>query len=190
MKIFITAVIAIALCTAPAAAQVSLGFNIYGGGGLSTPTTDLSDLCKSGYHGMAGLGFSPVPMLETVARFGYHSFPFKEDDDENFTISEYGLDVRANLAAPGLKFRPYALIGAGVAKYNFSQDIFDIISGTLGDLGSLEPKTKFFYCFGGGIKVNALPKLNFFLEGRYCKISVTEGNLDYIPITGGLNISL
>lgn len=189
MKRIIAAVVILTTAVSPVMSQ-GLGINFYAGGGLSVPMENLKDLWKTGYQGSVGLGLTPVPTLETVARFGYHAFPSKKDSTGNkdFTISEYGLDVRANLAAPGFKFRPYALIGAGFAKYEFATTTVDQVVGAA--LEGLEPKTKFFYCFGGGIKVNAAPKLNFYLEGRYTKISVPMGKIDYIPISMGLNLSL
>jgi opacity protein-like surface antigen len=169
------------LCCGFASAQVGVGINLYAGGGLTLPLNDLKSACKTGYHGTAGVGYSMVPGLEAVARYAYHSLPVKDDVKslvvfagapvaDNYTIAEYGLDIRANLAAPALKVRPYALVGAGMA--------------------DIPGKSKFFYAFGGGIKVAAMPKLNFFLEGRYSKVSVDEGTYDFIPLAIGLNLSL
>lgn len=177
-------IVVLSLVAGPAAAQPGLGFNLYGGGGVSFPSSDLGDIAKTGYHGLAAFGISPVPSIETVARFAHNSFPVKDGGDEKFTISEYGLDIRANLAAPGFNFRPYALIGGGFAKLSFTQSALDQL------VGALKPETKLFYCIGGGIKVNALPKVNFFFEVRYTKLTTGDKNLDNLPISIGLNLAL
>ena len=201
MKKVLVTLTLLAVLTGPAFAQVGgavesvkVGLNLYGGGGLSFPAADLGDGWKTGYHGTVGVGFSFIPAVETVARYAYHSFPLdaEEDVDGDFTVSEYGLDFRVGLSAPGLNFKPYALVGAGAAKYDVSvktgADIADQVVNEMID--AFEPKTKLYYCFGGGMKVNAFPRMNFFLEGRYTKISVPDGDAVYIPLTVGLNISL
>jgi hypothetical protein len=182
------AIVVLNLLAAAVAAQPGLGLNLYGGGGISFPSSDLSDIGKTGYNGLVAVGISMVPSIETAARFAYNSFPVKEGGSDKFTVSEYGVDIRANLAAPGFNFRPYALIGGGFAKYNFPTTL---PAGILdGALKGIEPKTKLFYCFGGGIKVNALPKVNFFLELRYTKLAAFDKNFDYLPLSAGLNLSL
>ncbi len=154
------------LLAGPGMAQVGLGINFYGGGGLTFPSGDLNDIVKNGYHFTLGAGYSPVPMLETVGRYARHALPLDNDSDEDFTMTEYGVDVRARIVAPGASAKPYVLIGAGFAKYDFPQAAFDDLSGAMdAALGGLEPKTKFFYCFGAGIKVSAVTKLNFFSGG-------------------------
>lgn len=176
------------LLAGAAAAQPGIGFNLYGGGGVSIPSSDLGDVGKTGYHGSVAVGISPVPSMETAARFAYNSFGIKDVDGEKFTVSEYGLDIRANLAAPGFNFRPYALVGGGLAKYDFPSTLpTEMLEGAL---TGVKPDTKFFYCIGGGIKVNALPKVNFFLEARYTKLAAEDQNLDYLPLSIGLNLAL
>ena len=180
------------ILAASAVGQAEVEIGVYAGGGLTVPTGDLSDLVKTGYNGSLGLGLNMVPTFETVARFSYNSFKLKEDTgtDGDYTVSEYGIDVRANLSAPTQGARPYALIGVGLAKIDFpSQLIEGLPSEIESAYEGLKPDTRFFYCFGGGIKVQAAPRLNLFLEGRYTKISAADVNLDYFPITVGLNIS-
>jgi hypothetical protein len=184
MKRLWSMVIIFGLLAGTAIAQTGLGVNFYGGGGVSFPSSDLSDIGKTGYNGSLAVGISPVASIETAARFGYNSFSLKNGGSEKFKVSEYGLDIRANLAAPGFNVRPYALIGGGFAKLSFTQSALDQL------LAVLKPETKLFYCIGGGIKVSAVPKINFFLEARYTKLSVADKNLDYLPISVGLNLAL
>lgn len=179
-----TTVMILGLAAGTAIAQPGTGINLYCGGGVSFPSSDLGDIGKTGYNGLVAVGITPVQSIETAARFAYNSFSFKNGGNEKLNISEYGLDVRANLAAPGFNFRPYALVGGGFAKLSFTQSALDQ------EFTVLKPETKLFYCIGGGIKVNALPKVNFFLEARYTKLSVSDYNLDYLPISVGLNLAL
>ncbi|MCP4569694.1 MAG: porin family protein [FCB group bacterium] len=186
MKKIIGVMAILIILSAPVSAQSGMGINLYGGSGLTFPASDMGDMAKTGYHGSVGFGLQLVPTLETVGRVSYHSLPLKDETGSSgdFTITEYGIDVHANMADPTVKFKPYALIGAGYAKYEFSSDIID------GFLDGLKPKTKFFYAFGGGLKVNAAPKLKFFLEMRYTKISIKDASFNHFPITVGLNLSL
>lgn len=198
-KLCIIAALAL-LMAVPAHAQLGsateaakIGINIYAGGGLSFPMGDLGDGWKTGYHGMGAISMRFFPAVETTARYAYHSFPIDVDDgDADFTVAEYGLDLRVNLSPPGLNFSPYALVGIGAAKFDFKINtgdpaLDDFVNAAF---DQLEPETKFFYCFGGGIKVKALPRLNFFLEGRYSKIAISESDISYLPFTIGLNLSL
>ena len=193
MRIFLLSLLALLCCFGTAWGQ-GPGLNLYGGGGVSIPMGDLKDFWKSGYHGTIGVGLGLIPTLETVARFSTHTFPL--DDNKyggvDFTIKEYGIDVRANLSHPGRPLRLYALIGIGMAKYDFSEKMIDdaVADEVTTGLEKLEPETKFFYNIGGGFKVRAMSKISFFLEGRYTKIQVPNGKIDYFPITIGLNISL
>ncbi|MDD4051168.1 MAG: outer membrane beta-barrel protein [candidate division Zixibacteria bacterium] len=181
-------VLILGLLAGTAVAQTEMGVNLYGGGGVSFPSSDLSDVGKTGYHGLVGVGFSPVPSIETAARFAYNSFAVKDGGDDKFTVSEYGLDIRANLAAPVFNVRPYALIGGGFAKYDFPSSLpVEMLDGVL---AGIKPETEFFYCIGGGIKVNAMPRVDFFLEARYTKLSASDRNLDYLPVSVGLSLAL
>lgn len=179
------------LMTAPAIAQVSVGINLYAGAGYSSPTSDLNDITKNGFHYMAAAGYSPIPSFELTGRFAKHTLGFEGSDDLDFEISEYGADLRASLPLPGQRIKPFALIGAGAAKLKFPQSELDqLIDDLTLQLTGLEPKTKLYYSIGAGFKVNALPKLNFFLEGRYTRVNADGGDLNYFPITAGLNLSL
>lgn len=179
MKTVILTIALIILVAGTSSAQTGLGFNLYAGGGGDVPLDDLKTYWKTGFHGTIGLGRSLSPGIEIVARYAYHTFPTEGlsdtvqlfgNSEADLDLHEYGIDFRANLAAPGLKFRPYGLIGLGFVK--------------------IPSANKFFYCVGGGFKVAAMPKLNFFLEARYTRITLDDFEVGYVPITIGLNLSL
>lgn len=179
MRTFFLTAVLLCLLAAASAAQMGLGLNAYAGGGISFPLDDLNTYWQPAYHGMLGAGFSLTPGLEGVARYAYFAFPADEDvppgesfadATDDFTAHEYGVDLRASLATPGFRFRPYGLVGAGFVK--------------------MPDDSKFFYCIGGGFKVTAFPKVNFFLEARYSRVSVDDFDVGYAPVTVGLNLAL
>ena len=173
----------LALTATTASAQAGIGLNLYGGGGITLPQSDLKNSFKTGTHGMLSAGISAMPQLETAARFMYIRLPLKDESNgkSHLTIQEYGIDLRVKLAPPGFGFKPFALVGAGVAKSEMSSDQ---------TIGLIEAKSKFFYAFGVGAMIAFVPKVNLFIEGRYSKVSVPDGNMTYIPITAGINVSL
>jgi hypothetical protein len=175
-----------------AAGQAGIGIDLYGGGGFSIPTEDLNDFWNTGYNLSAAVGYKLLPPLETAARFTYHRLPLAGDasGDKDFTMKEYGIDLRAEIATPTAAARPYVLIGLGAIKYEFSTETVGVEDLPGRVLGGLEPKTKFYYCFGAGIKNKVFLKTSFFLELRYMKMTASNGKLDFLPVTIGLNISL
>lgn len=180
MKKFLILIL-VSVMTAPLSAQPKIGIDGYAGGGISFPLKDLAKNWKTGHHGGIGIGYRLTPGLEGVGRYTYHMFPFSLPGDtagivaaaditQDFEVHEYGIDLRANLATPGLNFRPYGLIGAGLAK--------------------MPDETKLFYCVGGGIKFTLFPRINLFIETRYTRISVDDFDISYVPVSAGLNLSL
>ena len=160
-------------------AQIDPNFNIYAGGGVGFPTDDLNTTWKDGFHGAISFGFLMSPGLEGALRYAYHNFPTEidstivpniADTKDDFEVQEFSFDFRANLAAPEFRFRPYGLIGVGLAR--------------------TPRENKLFYCVGGGIKVLLMPKISLFLEGRYTRIPFDSFDVGYIPVTLGVAVGL
>jgi len=183
MKIIYTVIAIILMAASTASAQIGLGLNLSAGGGLSLPVSDLSGNWKTGYHGMAAISFSRIPQMEPAVRYAYHRFAAKNDagSGTHLTIQEYGLDLKVKLSPPGLGVKPYALVGAGAAKAKLSDDSSSTISFS---------GTKFYYAFGGGILIGLIPRVDFFTEIRYTRISVSSGSVGCVPITVGLNLGI
>lgn len=166
------------LFAAISSAQTNMGLTLYAGGGPAAPFADVQDSWKIGGHGSAAFGFPLTGGLEGVGRYSYYSFPLGDDPDpvsfadtdDDLTIHEFAAEVRAQLAPPGVKIRPYGIIGAGLA--------------------GPPNRTEFFYCVGGGFRFSAAPNIDFFVEGRYSLISVEDYSVSYIPITIGLQIAI
>jgi len=179
MRFSIIAIIALICLTTSPAAQVKLGFSAYAGGGVDFPMDDLNTYWKNGYHGSLGIGYRLSPGLEAVGRYGYHSMPsdtnetvdeFFADSKQDIEIHEYAVDLKANLAMPGMRFRPYGFISAGWAQ--------------------MPDEGEFFYGIGGGIRVIALPRIDLFLEARYNRVTIDDYDVNYIPITMGVSVNL
>jgi len=178
MKAVLSAAIILILMAGTASAQVSMGLDFYGGGGISIPLQDVKTGWKIGGQGSLAAGYAVTPGLETVVRYSYLSFPTKSDlldssfanSEEKLTVHEASLELHGQLAAPTNRARPYGLVGLGLA--NLPDDNY------------------FFYCVGGGLKIFAMPSVNFFVEVRYSWVSVTNFSVNYVPLTAGINLSL
>jgi len=181
MKNNIMLLIVVTMMTASLSAQTKIGLDGYAGGGVGLPMKDLEANWKTGHHGSIGFGYSLTPGLEAVARYAYNLFPVSLPEDtagiiapaditQDFDVHEFGIDIRANLAATGLRFQPFGLIGAGMAR--------------------MPAEEKMFYSIGGGIKVALLSQLNLYVEARYTRISVDDFDISYVPVTAGLNLGL
>jgi opacity protein-like surface antigen len=183
VRIIYIATVLIVMAGSMASAQVGVGLNLYGGGGLSLPVSDLKSDWKTGFFGMAAVGFNAIPQMETAGRYAYYRYAAKSDigSTVHLIIQEYGLDLRVKLSPPGIGVKPYALVGGGAAKLKISDDALnDLFSST----------TKFYYSIGAGLTSVLMPKVNCFFEVRYTRISVSNGNIGNVPITVGLNLSL
>jgi len=173
----------------PAWSQISgMGINLYGGAGITVPSGDIADVWKNGFHGMVAAGYHPTPSIELDGRFARHQLPLEDQfQGDDFTISEYGVDVRANLAIPTSTLRPYAVVGAGFAKFAFTPST---LTGSTMPVSGLEEGTQFFWAIGGGLKAPLAPKINLFIELRYTTLTTNADNLNYFPILAGLNVGL
>jgi hypothetical protein len=179
MKALILTVISLILFIGTTWGQTPIPFGFYAGGGFDFPFDELDDYWDTGNHGMIGIGYSLTPGLEGVLNYAYHSFSAKSDTDpipsfadisEDFEVHEYSIDFKGYLAMPGMRLRPYGFFGAGIAR--------------------LSDESEFFYKVGFGFKRKIVTGLNFFFEGRYTRITVETTDINYLPITIGLNLTL
>ncbi len=166
------------IMTGTAAAQSSIGLNVFAGGGLTVPLQDMKDSWKIGGHGDVGFGFSLTPGLDAGGRYHFFALPLDDspdsvsfvDTDDDLTVHEFSGEIRALLSPPGINIRPYGIIGIGFAKF--------------------PDRTEFFYCVGGGLKYGIIPRLDFFIEGRYNWVSIEDYSVSYIPLSIGVSLSL
>lgn len=143
-------------------------------GGVSIPTSDLSDLASTGFNGTVTLGLNPA-MIPLGVRIdaAYNQFAVKDvfgGGNAHFT------SVTGNLVykLPGATVSPYAIGGAGW---------YNAALGNNGFLGS-DSESKLGWNIGGGILL-PLSGFDTFIEARYNQVQ-TDPALKFIPITFGI----
>ena len=170
-----TAIAAIAASAPAAQAQNPMTFGI--AAGASIPMGDLADndlfSAKTGWHGMATLGFMPT-MLPFGMRIDgmYNSMSLEGGGDASYRI--IGANANAIIAMPATVASPY-LIG-GVGMYNQKIDSDDI---------DIDGETDFGINVGIGTKFN-LSGFGTFAEIRYHNIFSEGSSTQFLPITFGI----
>lgn len=155
--------------TARAQAEFSLG------GGVSIPSGTFSNGSKTGWHGLAGVSFTPTGSPVGIRVDGsYNQFKAKASgsDAKLQLISGTANAVYKFQTAEGSVFHPYLIGGGGV--YNAKPKNPD------GD-----GQTKFGFNVGAGFDIKA-GSVGLFAEGRFHDVFTDGDNLRYIPITVGV----
>ncbi|MDD4051240.1 MAG: outer membrane beta-barrel protein [candidate division Zixibacteria bacterium] len=185
MKMFLLS-LAVMLCLAAfVSAQDVKPIDIYIGGGLSLPNSPdfFKDYWKTGYHGLAGVGFKAFPGFSLVGMAEYHSFPIDAEgvDGGSFNFFLFTVNGRLALDIPAAPIKPYFLGGIGLANSKIS----DITEGdeTFKFIGS---ETDLCFNVGAGLEFKAGPAAAIFIQGRYVYINTEGDALTYIPITLGV----
>jgi len=165
------AVVAMAAATHNAGAQLSSNpFQIGGAAGIAFPSGDLSNSANTGYNVTLMVGYKPMlTPIGVRVEAAYNEFGsdagFEKINVPAFTGNlVYGL--------PGVSFSPYIIGGAGLYTPNIALD------------GGRE--NKFGFNIGGGIKIPLSSSFETFVEARYNKVSVDNGNFSFIPVTVGI----
>ncbi len=176
---------AVMLCLAAfVSAQDVKPIDIYIGGGVSLPNAPdfFKDYWKTGYHGLAGVGFKAFPGFSLVGNAEYHTFPIDAEGVEggNFNTFLFTVNGRLALGVPAAPLKPFILGGIGLANVSIS----DITAGdkTFEFLGS---ETDLCFSIGGGLEFKAGPAAAIFVQGRYVIINTEGDAITYIPITVG-----
>lgn len=165
---------ALVLGTTTAQAQ---GINFGVGGGLTIPTSDFGDIAKTGWHGIANIGFN------TPAGFGVRGdFYYGQNDGDVGGLDKVKLagglgNLVYSFQGAG-PVRPYVIGGAGVFK----------VEAEAGNLSDSE--TKFAWAGGAGVKFKAGTDANIFVEGRYVSVSTSGEKTNFIPVTVGVSFGL
>lgn len=206
MKRIVLILAVLLLFAASTSAQDQIKPAIYVGGGLGMPMgpDGFKDYwgMGMGFGGGVGLGFTPY--LEVIGKFYFNQFPFDGDkllsdagvtgvtiDGFDFRALEFGADVKYIFGADGgAPFKPYGIVGLGMANIKFT----DITVTGDGDtlvlpLGGASA-TKFMLNGGVGFDYMFSPKMGLWVDARYATI-LTEGDaFSYFPIRGGLKVML
>ena len=167
----VAAVIALGAASASAGAQFSSNpFQIGGAAGIAFPSGDLGDAANLGYNVTLAVGYKPMlTPIGVRVEAAYNEFG-AEDGFEKLNVPAF----TGNLvyALPGVSFSPYIIGGAGLYTPNIALD------------GGRE--NKFGFNVGGGIKIPLSSSFETFVEARYHKVSVDNGNFSFIPVTVGI----
>lgn len=173
-SLFITALVGLALISLPFEARAQNPVQLGIAGGLSLPTSDLSDFTDLGFNGTVTVGMTPALIPLGIRIDGaINQFAIKDDlGDGNVRF----LSVTGNLVykIPGAMVSPYLIGGAGL--YNTKAD--------LGIFGS-ESENNFGWNVGGGINM-PLSGFSTFIEARYNQVQTDGEAAKFIPITFGI----
>lgn len=175
MKRIVLPMFAVALAaqvsTTTLQAQVSLGV----GGGVTIPTGDLADAAKTGWHGLANVGYT----LPSGLGFRGDLFYGQNSIEDNQLVS-------GNFKLAG---------GFGNIIYNFpSQGVRPYVIGTVGMLNTkfedLDGESDLVFGGGAGVRFRAGTDANIFAEARYLIINSDPDSQKIIPITLGISFGI
>ena len=176
----VVAVVVTAVAGTSLAAAQSARFGV--GGGLTLPTSDYSDVDKTGWHALGKVDISiPMSPVSVRADVMYAQTTHKDvagspvDGNTKLAGGLASVVWKIPTAAPMVK--PYLLAGGGV--YNFKQT-FPSSPGT-----PEVSETKFTWGAGAGISLGVGP-IHGFVEGRYMSIQTSGTAVKFIPVTVGL----
>jgi outer membrane protein with beta-barrel domain len=177
-RIVATCCTLLALSTSSAGAQRLLTIGL--GGGVSLPSSDLSNGSNTGWNALATLVLStPMQPLGLRADVAYNQFGFSSASTATFgsghqNVGSLTANVTYRLPTPGTPISPYLITGLGAYRTDCSVDV------------ACQGATHFGWNAGLGTKLYAL-RLRSFLEARYHRTSANGSTVSYFPITLGLS---
>ncbi len=167
---------ALLLSAASAQAQVSVGV----GGGLTIPLGDLGDVAKTGWHGLANVGYNLPSGLGLRGDFYYGENKFDGASGKTKLAGGFG-NILYNFKGAGT-VHPYVIGSIG-----FVNAKGEASAGGVTVSGS---ETKIAFGGGAGIKFKAGSDASIFAEGRYLTVNTSGSNTNFIPITVGVSFGL
>lgn len=164
---------AAAAAYSPVQAQGYNPFQIGASAGVAIPTSDLGNTTDLGYNVTFALGFKPqFTPVGVRAEAAYNQFGIKNGGG-NVNIPAFTGNIVLGL--PIAMFSPYAIGGAGL--YRTNVDLNGV--GTGGE-------NHFGFNVGGGVKIPFTPSFETFVEARYHRVTLDNGNMSFVPITFGI----
>lgn len=158
----------------PASARAQISFGL--GGGLTSPTSRLSDGYKSGYNVLATLGIS---VLRVDAMF--NQLEDKADPSGHTQIWTLNANLVGNLLPSSSPVVPYVIAGAG---YYNDQYRVTVSGSTIAGSGSVTYHD-FGLNGGAGVRLN-LAGIGLFAEARYHYVFQKRFHSQFIPMTVGI----
>ena len=173
--VVMTATLAMAASAPAAQAQNPVSFGI--AAGASIPMGDLGDdFAKTGFHGMATLGFTPAMLPFGMRIDGMYNQLSLEDAIGDANVRILGANANAIISIPSTLTSPYLIGGVGVYNSKISSDDIDL---------ETDGETDFGINVGIGIKFN-LTGFGTFAEIRYHNIFSEGESTQFLPITFGI----
>ena len=170
-----TAVVAIAMSASAVQAQNPVSFGI--AAGASIPMGDLGDdFAKTGWHGMATLGFMPSMLPFGMRIDGMYNSMSLEDAFGDASVRIIGANANAIIAMPAMVTSPYLIGGVGMYNSKLDSDDPDF---------DVDGETDFGINIGIGAKFN-LSGFGTFAEIRYHNIFTEDNSTQFLPITFGI----
>ena len=148
------------------------------GGGLVRPTTDYSNVDKTGWHVLGKVDFK-VPMspigLRVDGLYGQTTHNAVYSIDGNTKLIGALANVVLNIPMTAPLVQPYVLAGGGAFNVKISAP----------SQGVDTSETKFAFGAGAGASFGAGP-VHFFVEGRYLSVRESGGSTNFLPVTAGV----
>lgn len=198
-KIIAAALLACALCSmraTPASAQDvnPLPFSIYLGGGVSLPLgpdSTFADVAKPGYNILVGISQKLIPVFDGLFKIEHNVFEndfANEVDGAQWQITLIGGALRARLAGPTTRYKPFLTLGAGIGLSKRTEG--RIPSGPNSGVVTEETgrSTSLYYEVGGGIETSLFANVALFVQARYVYINTDDESTTYLPLTAGIKI--
>lgn len=173
------AALAILALTATAAQAQSVTIGL--GGGATIPTGDFKTAAKTGWHGLANIGYNLPSGLGFRGDFYYGQNNWKAGISGKAKLTGGLANVTYEFQNAG-GIKPYVIGSAGMFNTKGSAS-----GGGVTITGS---ETKFTFGGGAGVKVKAGPKANVFLEGRYLSVQTSGSKTNFIPVSLGVSFGL
>lgn len=159
------------------AAQRATRFGL--GGGVSIPTSDLSDAAQTGWHALGTLAFGgPMQALGLRVDAAYHTFAFTDatagsSADGAQAVASATANFTYRLPATRSPLSPYVITGLGAYR-----------TGCTGDV-DCDDTTRFGWNAGLGTKWY-LRGATWFVEARYHRTTREGRGVPYVPVTLGI----
>jgi len=177
VSVVLAALAAVAISASAAQGQ-SIAFGV--GGGVTIPSGDFKDGAKTGWHGLANIGYNLPSGLGVRGDFYYSQNSAKGGGNGKAKLAG-GLG-NVLYSFPGKStIHPYVIGGVGF--FNLKAE------ATVGGVTFSSSETKFAWGAGAGIKFKAGTDASVFVEGRYLSAS-SDPKTNFIPITVGVNFGL
>ncbi len=191
MKKTIFMLVAIMFIAGIASAQISKPFSVYAGGGLGLVQGEYSDMFKTGYHGLAAVGFSAAPMIQFLAKVEYHNFETDltssvPDYNNSFKNMMFGGGARISPSIPSFPLKVFGMAGGGLANIQGPDAVtYNLATGTY-EAVETESQNEFYFEIGAGAEMTVAPSIALFGMVRYVSISSEGESFNYIPLTVGV----